>query len=422
MSIPTPAFPRSRRSIAVTLLAPRIFYLGVLILAGAPAFADTITVGTVSELQNAVVSANSSGGNKTILLKDGTYTLTNTLYINSPNVSISGQSAARDKVIIQGDAMSPTARVGNLLRVAASNFLLSTVTLQKSGWHLLQIAGETNADYPQIRNVVFRDAYQQMLKVSINTDNRSVTSDNGLVEHSLFEYTAGIGPQYYIGGIDAHGSKNWVVRNNTFRSIISPNTTVAEFAVHFWNGSANNTVEKNLIVNCDRGIGFGLGGFPNNTGGIIRNNMIYHVANAGQYADVGIALANSPGTQVYNNTVFMENSFAWALEYRFASTTNVLFVNNLTNKPIMNRDGASGTVSKNVTNAGGTWFVKPASGDLHLASAISSVVAAGQAVSGLSDDFDGQLRPVGTGIDIGADQFAASSVLLPPTNLRVVGP
>jgi hypothetical protein len=260
-----------------------------------------------------------------------------------------------------------------------------------------------------------------MLKVSVNPANPNVASDNGLVENSLFEYTAGIGPQYYIGGIDAHRSKNWVVRNNTFRSIISPNTTVAEFAVHFWNGSANNTVEKNLIINCDRGIGFGLDA-KGNSGGIIRNNMIYHAANTGQFADVSIALTESPNTQVYNNTVIMDNSFPWGIEYRFASTSNILVVNNLTNKSILNRDGASGTVSKNVTNAGGTWFVKPASGDLHLASAISSVVAAGQAVSGLSDDFDGQARPAGTGIDIGADQFAAKLALLPPTNLRIVSP
>lgn len=404
------------------LLALRLLYTSALIGPASAVLADTITVGTVSELQNAVAAANSSGGNKTILIRDGTYTLPDTLHINSPNVTMSGQSGTRDKVIIQGDAMSATASVGNLLRVAASNFLLSNVTLQKSRWHLLQIAGETNADFPIIRNTIFRDAYQQMLKVSVDTANPNVASDNGLVENSLFEYTAGIGPQYYIGGIDAHGSKNWLVRNNTFRSIISPNATVAEFAVHFWHGSANNTVEQNLIINCDRGIGYGLGGFAINTGGIIRNNMIYHAANAGQFADVSIALAESPGTQVYNNTVFMENSFSWGIEYRFGSTSNVLVLNNLTNKPIMNRDGASETVSKNVTNASGAWFAKPANGDLHLASAISSVVAAGQAVSGLTDDFDDQSRPAGTGIDIGADQFAAPPALLPPTNLRVVSP
>lgn len=406
----------------VTTRDPRLSLLGLVgIWVGTAyaAYAGTLTVGTVAELHNAVATANSLGGNTTIVVRDGTYTLNDTLYVNAPNVAIVGQSGDRTKVIIQGDAMSGSAKVGNVIRVAASNFQLSGVTLQKSKWHLIQIAGETNADAPVIKNCIMRDAYQQMLKVTVDSSNLGITSDNGLVENCVFEYSAGIGPQYYIGGIDAHGSKNWIVRNNTFRNIISPSGSVAQFAVHFWNGSANNTVEKNLVVNCDRGIGFGMDGRPN-TGGIIRNNMIYHAANAGSYADTGIALTESPNTQVYNNTIFMENSFPWAIEYRFASTQNVLIANNLTNKPIQSRDGATGTVTKNVTNATGTWFVNRSSGDLHLASAISTVVDMGQAVSGLSDDFDGQSRPQGVRIDIGADEFSSSAVLLPPQNLRIV--
>jgi hypothetical protein len=258
--------------------------------------------------------------------------------------------------------MSATAHVKNLLRVTGANFTIRDITLQKSGWHLLQIVGEANADYAIVRNVIFRDAYEQMLKVSIDQSNYNNTGDNGLIDNSLFEYTAGIGPQYYIGGIDAHGGKNWVVRNNTFRSIISPSLTVAEFAIHFWNQSADPIVEKNVIVNCDRGIGFGLDS-RGNTRGIIRNNMIYHATNAGQFADVGIYLDQSPGTQVYNNSMFMENSYPRSIEYRFAATTNVLVVNNLANKPMMARDGATGAAGSNVETASRSWFVNPTQGD-----------------------------------------------------------
>ena len=385
------------------------------------ASAQTTTVGTVAQLESAVANANSSGGNRTILVLDGVYSLNGTLNVTAPNVTIAGRSGIRENVVIQGDAMSHTARIGNLIRVSARNFRLSDVTLQKSGFHLIQIAGENDADAPVIRNCILRDAYQQMIKVSNDPAAPGVSSDKGLVENCLFEYTAGVGPQFYIGGIDAHASKNWVVRNNTFRNIVSPSRSVAEFAIHFWDRSADNTVEKNLIVNCDRGIGFGLDG-KGNTGGIIRNNMIYHAASAGRFADTGIALTESPGTQVYNNTIVMDNSFPWSIEYRFASTTGVLIANNLTTKPIVSRNGASGVVSKNVTNAVGSWFVNPASGDLHLASAIASVVGAGQIVAGLSDDFDSQPRPAGAGIDIGADQFVAKAAFSPPTNPRLVKP
>jgi hypothetical protein len=74
-----------------------------------------------------------------------------------------------------------------------------------------------------------------------------------------------------------------------------------------------------------------------------------------------------------------------------------------------------------VTNAAASWFAAPANGNLHLTSAITSVVDKGKTISGLSDDFDGEARPAGSGIDIGADEFGGSSQPLrpnPPTNVR----
>lgn len=388
--------------------------LGILTGMTGTAQAGTVTVATAAELQSAVATANNLGGNTKIVVRDGTYTLNDTLYVNVPNVAIVGQSSDRTKVIIQGDAMSSTAKVGNVIRVAASNFQLSNVTLQKSRWHLIQIAGETNADGLIIKNCILRDAYQQLLKVSYDPTNPSATSNNGLVENCIFEYSASVGPQYYIGGIDAHGAKDWVVRNNTFQNIISPNNTVAEFAVHFWDPpSSNHIVERNLILNCDRGIGFGMDGHGN-MGGIIRNNMIYHASNKGFYADTSIALIESPDTQVYNNTIFMENDFPSAIEYRFTSTQNVLIANNLTNKPILSRDGATGTVTRNVTHASDAWFVNVLIGNLHLASAIRSVVDLGLPVSGLRNDFDNESRSQYTGIDIGADEFSSITNLTLP--------
>jgi hypothetical protein len=51
--------------------------------------------------------------------------------------------------------------------------------------------------------------------------------------------------------------------------------------------------------------------------------MIYHDTSAG-FADVAIGLENASGTQVYNNTIFMENSYPNAIEYRFSGTSGVL--------------------------------------------------------------------------------------------------
>lgn len=368
-----------------------------------PAHAQIVHVADAATLEAAVASVNRSGGGVTILVADGTYTLSNTLNIVAPGVVIAGRSGNARLTIIQGDAMSETARVGTLVRVAAPRFELRHLTLQRSRNHLIQIVGEDDADDARITECVLRDAYEQMIKVSMDPADTSVTADRGTVENCAFEYTAGIGPQYYIGGIDAHGAKDWLVRGNTFRAIASPDTSVAEFAVHFWNTSANNTVERNLIIDSDRGIGFGLDGRPND-GGIIRNNMIYHSANAHRYADTGIALVESPNTEVYNNTVFLEHATFSAIEYRFVSTRDVRIFNNLTNKSIRARDGATGTVENNRTNAIRSWFVDAPRGDLHLADDRAGLIDAGRDVAELADDFDGESRPRGRGIDIGADE------------------
>ena len=367
-----------------------------------------VVVSNSSELVAAINNAN-GGGDKTILLNDGRYTLNDMLGIYASGVTVAGRSGNRDSVIVEGAGMS--GGVTHIFNVAGSNFTAQDMTLQKVSNHAIQL--QVDVDSVSIRNLHILDTYEQMVKIAYDPVDISARSDDGLIENCLLEYSTGIGPQYYIGGIDGHNARNWIVRNNTFRGFRSPSGDTAEHAIHFWSDSANTIVERNLIINCDRGIGFGLGD-RGHSGGIIRNNMIYHNSSEGA-ADVGIGLESSPGTQVYNNTIYFENSYPNAIEYRFGATTDVLIANNLTNRAIAQREEASGTVSHNLTSAESSWFINPSTGNLRLSYAVPAVVDQGESISGLTVDFDGGSRPQGSGIDIGADEYGAGAVTPTPT-------
>ena len=378
-----------------------VFCIAALLLPVRTAVADggTVVVRNASGLASAVERAN-QGGPKTILVENGTYILDQGLWVEASGVSIKGKSGRRDDVRIFGQGMDGS--VSHVIWAAGTGFRLENVTVGRVANHAVQVHGERNVDGVVIRNVRFVDTREQMLKVSYDENSHS-GSDRGLVEGCLFEYSQGIGPQYYIGGIDAHNATGWVVRGNVFRGIRSPSEDVAEFAVHFWSDSKDTRVENNVIVNCDRGIGFGLGD-RGHRGGIIRNNMIYHDSSEG-FADVGIALETAPGANVYNNTIFMENSYPNAIEYRFPSTTTVVIANNLANKAVRSRDGATADLFANVTNARKDWFKNPAQGDLRLVRPIKSVVDQGRKIKGLTSDIDGTSRPMGGGVDIGAHEY-----------------
>src|SRR5207249_2896853 len=156
-----------------------------------------------------------------------------------------------------------------------------------------------------------------------------------------------------------HTGQNWILRNNLFQNILTtnPKTTLgpgalAGPAVLIWNGSKNCTTAGNTFVNCQREIAYGLSDpssiTNDNTGGLIVNNFIYRSGT--QHGDVAIGVWNSPNTEVANNTVKINGDYANALEYRFSTTTGVKILYNLTDAAIVSRDGATATVTGNVTN------------------------------------------------------------------------
>jgi hypothetical protein len=188
--------------------------------------------------------------------------------------------------------------------------------------------------------------------------------------------------------------------------------------VHFWTGSRDTLVENNLILNCARAIGFGLGGssgartysddpypeaaYVDHYDGAIRNNAV--LADIAQY-DTGIELAHARGARVLHNTVAeterATRSFS-SIDYRFPDTA-VEIRNNLVRR-ITARDGGEASSSHNAERFPLSWLADPPGGDFHLRPEASGAVDRGLAVSGAGLDIDGV--PHGHGPpDIGADEL-----------------
>jgi Right handed beta helix region len=346
-------------------------------------------VSNVAGLEEALQEVNRKKRGGTIFLANGTYKISRTLEVLSPHLTIRSLSGHRDLVILQGDERFPTNAIGNLINVSAPYFSLLSLTLQRAGNHLIQIRGENRADYVRVIDCILRDSWQQLFKITKGSAGQQ--SSFGVIEQCDFHYTAGIGPQLYIGGVDAHGASHWIIRRNEFRNIASPSSRVAQHAIHFWADSSENLVEQNLIIDCDRGIGFGLRGQPAK-GGIIRNNVIFHASNSHPAADVGISLEECSGAKVLHNTVFQEHRYPSNIEIRFHSAATNLIANNLTNGKIHLKSNGNAELVSNVHRAERSWFLAPSQGDLRLRLGVAHQVNLGMKLPDVSHDYYGAER------------------------------
>ena len=218
----------------------------------------------------------------------------------------------------------------------------------------------------------------------------------------------------YTGGIDGHDARGWTVRDNHFEGIYCETGRSPSTRVHFWTGSRDTLVERNVILDCARGVGFGLGdtgtgrdypdepypgvGYLGHVDGIIRNNLIHAGSAAAPCFDTGIELTQARGVKVLHNTVASKPTFS-SIDYRWANTVAIIR-NNLTSK-ITERDGAAGTVDHNLESAATTLFVNAASADYHLAAAATAAIDKGVAVPEAGLDLDGKAHDVGLP-DLGA--------------------
>lgn len=385
---------------------------------GAPLTVSTGTVhhvSTLAGLKSAVDTANGEALPATILVADGTYVLdVPMLHITCPGLVVRGESGNRDAVVLRGPDEGPSASTAHIFLLSADHVTIADLTLGYCANHGIQIRGESPVDVSGtwIHNCRLVNCNEQFIKGS-SSPGDPVGATHGIIENCLFEFTGGWSYQYYTGGIDIHKGVHWTVRDNLFRNIRTPNgqTGIAEHAIHFWNRCPtlpqNVVVERNWIINCDRGIGFGLSSYDGGHHGgtsVIRNNMIFNNGD-GEHTDVGLGLEYASDVKIDNNTVVIPSYWA-PIEYRFGGSSNLVFRNNLTDKIIRNRNNAPPAVlSNNVNEVQEAWFRDLPAGDLHLTPRASGAVNRGMSVSDFGDDMDLASRPELGTWDVGAHEY-----------------
>jgi hypothetical protein len=391
-----------------------------------------VNVSTEPQLQTAM--GNLQPGD-TILLANGTYNLTSTLYINGKNnVTIRGTNGSTNVVLV-GKGMNNT-NFGNVELGIWSNSTNTTIAhLTMRDTYDNEIIFNSGAQTPLVYCVRLINAGSQFIKSNPTDVNAGIGVDNGIVEYCWFEYTGnppndhgtGVG---YFNGISAHAAKNWIVRGNLFKNLHNPDTAAYLWnpAVLFWRHSIGTVTEQNTFINVDRAVAYGLDNttpYFDHAGGLIRNNFVYLApglmsASRKASSDGSIIAWNSPGTQIDHNSVLLNSNEFYAVEFRFSTTTNGAARNNLADAPIHLRDTAIATVTGNLSTATSGMFVNPTAGDLHLAISATNAIDKVSTLATVTNDFDGELRPKGGASDIGADEFTTNA---PPlmNSIRVIG-
>ncbi len=371
-----------------------------------------------------IVSGAQTGD--TIMLADGIYYLQGDyLWFDVAGVTMRSASGNRDGVIIDGGYQTPT-----IVTIATSYVTIVDLTLKRAEYHPIHVMSTNgeNTIGTRLYNLHIVDPGQQAVKVNPATADKY--PDFGELACSQVELTDTgrsfiwqINSSCYTGGIDVHQADGWVVRDNIFEGFWCEDG-LAEHAVHFWKGSRNTIVERNIIRDNARGIGFGLGAddggrtFPGDVcqqsrytghfGGIIRNNFIFQDRSELKDSEAGfdcsICLAQACGTSVLHNSVVATSTPFSSIEWRFADNTADI-INNLVSHNMLPRDGAQATLAGNLVGVSLTLFQDGPRGELHLTADALAAIDKGVPVSPsiIDDDIDGDYR---IGIpDVGADEL-----------------
>jgi len=374
----------------------------------APPQGEIIRVATADELFGAVDQIVAGG---TIRLGDGQYRLSQPLVLREKS-NITLRSAAGDptKVTLSGRGWDSDFQGDDILRIAhCDGVTLADLTFADCRSYGVKVEAENAPKNICIYNCHFRDIGVRAIKGSAGQDP-NVHAIHGSVQYCRFENTKIPPAQWLFGGdyiaaIDMMALEDWSFSDNVFRNIKGRNGG-GRAAIFIWVRSRGIVVERNWILDCDRGVAFGNPGLStaNLAGerlvyvrdGIIRNNFI----SGGP--DCGIELWYAEQIKVYNNSIWRPEQ-NWNRGIRIGTgTSDADIVNNLVHGQIQ-LEGGQAQLRHNLTGRLDGFFVNPSSGNLALTQSATNAMDQGVSLPEVTDDIRGQPRSGRP--DIGAWEF-----------------
>jgi hypothetical protein len=356
-----------------------------------PPTGTVVYVSAEWELEFQLVSAASG---TTIMLNPGNYYSTKTLTPNA-GLTIRGATGNRDDVVIWGGGMNNTAVKRNVFWLIKSDITIADLTIRDAYYHGVQIAAEYQTDRIHLYNVKILDCGERFIKGSTN-NNAAYSPDDVVIEYCWLEQIQdfvsrpanSVDPDNYIGGIDAMWCNRWIVRDNVVKNIRGL-TGGGRGGIFLWNNCKDTTVERNLLIGCDRGICIGNPSGPSvgtyhMTNGVVRNNFVV------RGADSGMELCYTNNLKVYNNTIYgADAGYFRAVHVNSSVTTGLKFYSNILRGQVLYSSGGTADMTGSIvgTAADTLWFAEPLVGDLRLTATASPAINQAQVLAEVTDDY-----------------------------------
>jgi hypothetical protein len=368
-----------------------------------------IRAATANELLTAIDRIQSNG---VILLADGHYKVPRVIVLTGKkNIAIRSASDDPGKVILSGKGWDSDAKGDDILHIGrCEGVTIANLTFSDCRSYGIKVEAENAPKDIHIYNCRFRDIGVRAIKGSASRDP-NVRAVKGSVRYCQFENTKVPPDDWLFGGdyiaaIDMMALEDWTFSENTFHNIKGRNGG-GRAAIFIWVRSRRVMVERNLIVNCDRGIAFGNPGQSTANAGAerlvyvadatIRNNFI-----AGG-ADCGIELWYADGIKVFHNSIWRPER-NWSRGIRIGTgTAHTDVVNNLVHGEIR-REGGEARSHHNLAGRIEDYFVDGPSGDLALKAKATGAIDKGEPLPEISGDIQGRPRAAP---DLGAWEFDA---------------